>query len=76
MFDPFKAKIYYLAEQLQPLGVPCLVLAIALCGFMLLWPDTDVSRKVKKYLPLAIVGCLLVVGCITLGESIGKGLTL
>ncbi|XCP83579.1 hypothetical protein ABXS75_10840 [Roseburia hominis] len=75
MFDPIKTKIYYLAEQLKPLGIPCLVLALACCGFMLLWPDTDISRKVKKYLPIAIVGCMLVMGCITIGEAIGAGLT-
>lgn len=76
MFDPIKTKLYYLAAQLKPLGVPCLIIAICCCGFMLLWPDSDISRKVKKYLPLAIIGCLLVVGCVELGEAIGKGLTL
>lgn len=76
MFEPLITKIYYLAEQLKPLAIPCLIIAIACCGFMLLWPDSDVSRKVKKYLPLAIIGCCLVLGCITFGEALGRGLTL
>ena len=56
-----------------PYSYVLLVVTCLVVGIMLAIPSDKAHEKAKEYGGWAIIGSILIAGCVTIGKAIGKG---
>lgn len=70
--DKFAENVYALCKEVQPYTYVLAIVALLVVGAMFLFPSDETRQKAKKAIPFIIIGIIVMLGAVYMGEWITK----
>lgn len=68
--DKFAENVYTLCKEVQPYTYVLAIVALLVVGVMFVLPSDEMREKGKKAIPYIIIGTIVILGAVYMGEWI------